>query len=432
MNLDGAIAVVIVLLLVNYGTSRSILYPPFVFCFMWALDLVICRLHLIELDPIHTITLWVVSAGALAFTLGGFFSLLIPESAVRIRLVLAPKVQRTSVPKVLLIGVALLIFPYLLHHVAQAASRGSGDTMLQRARSASVDDALSGHTETDPVVIYIIPVTTFMAILFLIEKRDRYFWMALTMCILVNLIGGGRTGFLMLIAALSCVHLVKTGRLSFTTAVRVLKIPIAIFMTLYVILIFVNRNTSEMSGGVASIAIFFVVSYIVGPLATLDHVLRHPSEYLAAPNHTFEFLFKIAASLHLIQYKPPPLFDEFLAVPFPSNVYTVYKFYFTDFGIYGCLFCILLIGFLQSYLYRKARAGSELCLFLFALSMYPLLMVIFDDLYFASTGFYVRAAIFFLLYRNLSGIPLVFFPGRRLQFTSGLRLKARDLPIPSD
>jgi oligosaccharide repeat unit polymerase len=423
MNLDWAIVVVIVLLLVNYWISRSILYPPFIFCFMWTLDLVVCRLHLIELDPIHAITLWVVSLGALVFTLGGLFSWLIPESAMRTRLVVAPKVRRTKLPKLLLIGTVLLAFPYLLHHVAQEAAKGSGATILERARNGSGDEGLTGRQQTDPIVIYFIPVTTFLAVLFLMEKRDRYFWVALTMAALANFISGGRTGFLMLIAALSCVQLVKTGRLSFTAAAKILKIPIAIFMTLYVVLIFVNGKTSDVSGGVSSIALFFVVSYIVGPLAALDHVLQHPSEYLTAPNHTFEFLFKIASSLHLMQYTPPSLFDQFLAVPFPTNVYTIYKFYFTDFGIYGCFLCIFLIGFLQSSLYRKARTGSELGLFLFALSLYSLIMVIFDDLYFVNTGFYIRAAIFCILYLNLSGMPLVFLSGRSPRFKSGLRSK---------
>jgi oligosaccharide repeat unit polymerase len=426
MNLDWAIAVVTVLLLVNYWISRSILYPPFIFCFMWVFDLVLCRLQLIDLDPIHQITLWVVSAGALAFTFGGLFAYLIPGSVLRTRLILSPKLQRTNLPKLMLIGVTLLAFPHLLHHIAEEASKGSGDTILQRARQASGDE--SAHVETDIIVISFLPITTFMAVLFLIEKRDRYFWAALSLAGVVNLLSGGRTGFLMLIAALSCVQLVKTGRLSFMPAARVLKIPVAIFIVLYVVLIFVNKNTSDVDGGLGKIAFFFIVSYVVGPLAALDHVLQHPSEYLAAPNHTFEFLLKIADFLHLTKYTPPPLLDQFLAVPFPTNVYTVYKFYFTDFGLYGCFFCVLLIGFLQSALYRKARAGSELGLFLLALSMYPLVMVIFDDLYFVNLGFFIRAAIFCIVYLNLRGLPLVFLPGRRIHLTSGLRRKNRALP----
>jgi oligosaccharide repeat unit polymerase len=423
MALDFAILAVSILLLFNYRVSRSVLYPPFVFCFMWMFSLVVCRLDLVDLNPIHPLTFIVISIGALGFTLGGLLSWLIPNSVINTRIILAPKISRSNLPKVLLIGILLLALPYLLHHLAQAATSGSGTTVLERARSASVDAALSGETESDPVTIYFAPVAAFMSLLFFIEKRDRYFWMATAMAFLANFISGGRTGFLMLIAALSSIHLIKTGQCSLSSATKILRIPIAIFLCLYVVLIFINKNTSDLSGNAGEIVLFFVVSYIVGPLAALDHVLQHPLDYGGAPNHTFEFFLKLAASLHLVDYTPPPLFDQFIEVPFPTNVYTVYKFYLTDFGIWGCLICIFIIGLLQSALYRKAQSGSKIGLFLFSLSLYPLIMVIFDDLYFVTIGFYLRAFVFAVLYMNVSGMPLRILGGRHFVITSGINKK---------
>ena len=40
--------------------------------------------------------------------------------------------------------------------------------------------------------------------------------------------------------------------------------------------------------------------------------------------------------LGMWNYTPPPLIDTFVWVPLGANVYTGYKFYFTDFGFLGC------------------------------------------------------------------------------------------------
>ena len=127
-------------------------------------------------------------------------------------------------------------------------------------------------------------------------------------------------------------------------------------------------------------------------------------------SHTFQFPLHLATTLHLISgYDKPPMLDKFVYVPFPINVYTVFKFYYLELGIIGMLVLLFFIGLLHSLLYLKARQGGRFSTYLFACSMYSVLMVIYDDSYFDIAS-YLRAFIFGLLFFPLGAITLRLLP----------------------
>ena len=158
-------------------------------------------------------------------------------------------------------------------------------------------------------------------------------------------------------------------------------------------LTFLNKDTSIYEGGVAGILMFFLVSYIVGPSAALDYFMQHPQDYAGIPHHTFKFFLAIAARLHLYQTPVTETFDQFLMVPYPTNVYTVYRDYIIDFGLYGALIAVVLIGLLHTLLYRKARTGSELGIYFFSITLFAVFMAPFSDEY-ASFGSFIDALLF--------------------------------------
>ena len=59
--LDLTLVFFLLLVVLNYRAHRSVLYPPFIFCAMWLLDLTIYRLGLIEINPVHGNTLAIVA-----------------------------------------------------------------------------------------------------------------------------------------------------------------------------------------------------------------------------------------------------------------------------------------------------------------------------------------------------------------------------------
>ena len=196
----------------------------------------------------------------------------------------------------------------------------------------------------------------------------------------------GRTDLLLLASGLGAIRLLQKKQESLLGAFRLLRWPAALFLVFFVGLIFTNKNTGATTGGVTNIAIYYVLTYIAGPLAAFDSVVQHPADFMISASHTFQFPLRLAAALHLINYTKPPVLDRFVFVPFPTNVYTVFKFYFLEFGTIGAVVLLFLVGLLHSLLYLKARQGGRFCTFLFAYSMYPVLMVIFDEVYISSVG----------------------------------------------
>jgi len=113
-----------------------------------------------------------------------------------------------------------------------------------------------------------------------------------------------------------------------------------------------------------------------------------------------------------MDYTKPQAIESVTFVPFATNVYTVYEHYFLELGIIGTLVLLLFIGLLHSLLYLKAKQGGRFSIYLFAYSMYPVLMVFFADCYNNIAG-YLFAIAFGLLYFSVGSLPLRLLPANK-------------------
>jgi oligosaccharide repeat unit polymerase len=417
MNLGWTIVVMSVLTVGNYWVKRSVLFPPFIFSSVWLLVIVLDRLNLVETNTIHPATLGFVTAGAVLFTAGGLLALLAPSVFIETRLIVSRFPQRNKLVHPLLILFLLCGIPMQIQNLRALAAHGEGGTLLARARSGGIaamnnGEAVEGMAPS--ISVYFVFWTLYTTIIFMLERRGKLFWFMVSFSMLVCILTTGRTTLLQLFSSLICVHLLMSGRTGFWAAVKVARIPVFIFLFLYVALIFVNKGAqAEYYGNsMAEIAMTLVVAYIVGPLAALDTYLQNPAAFPYITNHTFKLFLGAAARLHLVQYTPPPLLDEFTGVPYPVNVYTMYKPYISDFGITGALIFVAIIGFLHVLLYRKAITGSFLGMLLFSLTIFPAAMAIFDDQY-AAFGNYINVLLFGAIYLVLQSLPVRVLPQLR-------------------
>lgn len=315
--------------------------------------------------------------------------------------------------KYLLIGALFLIVSFQARDLFQSAAQGSvlAGSFMARARSAQVN-ATDQSGIARPILMYFVECVTYTSILFLTDERDRLFWLTFTIAFVSCVVGAGRIAFLLLFSGVTCVYLIKDKRENFMPAFRFARWPFFAFLFIFFILMFTAKDTSGIKSSAAMFAEHSLIQYIIGPTAALDYVLQHPSEYVGAPNHTFKLFLGVASSVGLINYAPPPAFDSFLFVPFPTNVYTVYKYYITDFGVVAALAISTIMGFGHAFLYRKAHAVGGIWLYMFAVTMGTVITVIFDDGY-SNFGVFSTALLFGLLFFSLKRIGL------------GLRLKAK-------
>lgn len=413
--LDIALTVVAALTILNYSLWRSVLYPPFIFCFMWLFDLATLKLRLIDIYPLHANTLAIVAVSAALFTLGGAFASLLPRELLRVRILPEDPHQRADLVRNVLTIIVLCGLPAFFYQVLQISHQGLGANILMRARAVEVQAAQNGQQFHSVIFDYFVMVSTLATLLFATEeKRGWRFWIVTTAAFAGCILSTGRTTLLLLIAGLCTINLLRRHRERFFQAVRALRWPVVIFIGLYIALIFTNKNTAGIGGGASGVVSYYVTSYIVGPLAAFDAVVQSPAGFALASTHVFEFPTKVAAAFHLISYTAPPKLDTFVEVPFAVNVYTVFKFYFLELGVSGTFIVMLIIGFLHSLLYIKAKQGSRLATYLFAFSVYAVVMVIFDDAYY-DAGIYLRAFVFGAVYFALCSYSFEIFPHTRFR-----------------
>lgn len=419
--LDWALAAVAAMTVLNYWRSRSVLYPPFIFCFMWLFDLATYRMNLIDVYPLHSDTLAIVTGGAAVFSVGGLVASLTPKLLLRAHFIPEGGEQSPLIRNILM-GVVLCGLPLFFYQVYKISEQGLGATLLMRAREVEVEAAQNGEQIGSFVLDYFVIFSSLVALLFGTEKRDWKFWVVTGVSAVGCILSTGRTNLLLLVAGLCAIKLLQEHKEKFWPALKTLRWPVALFVILYVALIFTNKDTQGLSGGATGIASYFVLSYIVGPLAAFDAVVQSPGSFAVTASHVFEFPYKLAASLHLLSYTAPPKLDTFVKVPFPTNVYTVYKFYFLELGVAGTLATMLAIGFLHSLLFEKAKEGSRVAVFLYAFSVYSVLMVIFDDAYY-SVGNYIRAFVFGACYFALCSYSLRVLPRWRVRLPATSRVQ---------
>lgn len=417
ISLTGTIIFLASLAFVNYWLiRRSVVYPPFVFTCVWLLDVCVFSLHLSDLDPLHALTLNVICIGALLFSIGGALSFLIPlKTFSRVSFIGPPRGRGTKLKwlliAVLFLGVSMQ-FRYLLALAASAGGGGFG--FLAAARQTMIDET----NDSDAAFrwfTYITTWTVFSALLFQLEPRSKASRIMLALSLLSCLASTGRGQFLLLLSALTTLYLIRNAKERFVPAMRFARWPIIAFVSLFVILMFSNKDTSHLTITPAEYVQNSIVGYLCGSMVAFDLVVRHLAEFThtgALPG-TLAPLFRLLSTLGLMPYAPPPTFEAYVFVPVPINTFTVYKAWIVDFGLIPGMMVVGLVGFLHSLLYRIAMTANRIAIFLFSLSVSSAILVFFVDTY-SSFSFYAHALVFATIFLALRSLPSDLFPSESL------------------
>ena len=123
--------------------------------------------------------------------------------------------------------------------------------------------------------------------------------------------------------------------------------------------------------------------YLVSSLNALDLELQNNFDVDYSGNNSLRLFKKIAEKLGLVRNaQVVKLEAEFVTVPYPTNVFTVYSPYLKDFGRLYAWMMIAIFGFLHTWLYDKAASTKSLRYSLYyAFLLFPLLMSFFMDFY---------------------------------------------------
>ena len=404
MNPEITIIILGSLVGINYWIKRSVLYPPFLYCLIWLLDLLVYNMQIIEMIRVSSQTLVLITLGALFFSIGGMAALLLPISPY-----LSSQTQveenrhrhRHYIMMKIIILLMLIGLGYQFLDFLDYAKRGFGMSLFLDARTAMVQDINEGLTAGSfSNIIDFTTLSIYITIMLMIQRKDLFYRCSLLISIISCVISTGRVHFLLLFSSIICVNLLIKSNDKFKSAAKTIGLPIVLFVLLFSGLIFLNKDTSGMQTTAVTYARDHTVEYVVGPLGGLDYSLKNSSHTKNSPNHTFRVFLRNMARFGLISYTPPPPLDDFVYIPFNVNVFTIYKFYYFDFGYIGMLVAMMVISFIQVILFERARNIKGIWLFIYALTIYPTIMAIFDDQYSIFTIYFNGILIYWLCQRT--------------------------------
>lgn len=182
---------------------------------------------------------------------------------------------------------------------------------------------------------------------------------------------------------------------------KIFKLKEILIFSLLVIVLFVfiasmtAKGISVNSGFLENINSFLenIRGYTVAPLLALSEFIDSNFS-IGLGENIFRTLFAFAYSLGFTDAPPIALIKDWVFVPDPTNVYTVYEAYLRDF-LYVGIFIPPFFLLLHWWLYRRAMRVGGIWIFYYAASVYPLMMQFFQDQYFSLLSTWVQVGFWY-------------------------------------
>lgn len=375
----------VLILLVFLKLFRSPASPPVVFSMVWISGII---LHIFfsftllpDLLPITTPVLLLFSLGIIAFGFGSFLAQ--PKST---QANAGDFVEISFKLRVLLVLMVLVILPFYVKRAIEIVVASEIESFLMGLRwELNYGDADYGWYK------YFILLSIVVYATCLIESIKKPSLPNVSLSIIAFLISlvyvvlfTGRTFFLMiLVIYLFCKYLLSSN-------FSIKKLATFILLALIVFIgfgLFFNKggNLDDSLAENLKSTTELTAIYLAGSLSAFQYEVTNLLEPGFSGVHSLRFFYLIGEKLGLAltpDFKAS-LIQEFVYIPYETNVYTFYSPYVRDFGFLYPIFCLIIFGYIHTYTFIKANKSLNPKMIIYcSLLMYPIVMSIFSDQYF--------------------------------------------------
>jgi oligosaccharide repeat unit polymerase len=365
---------------VNYRIGgRRLLYPPAVFCAVWAGTLFLVWLANTFFFTLSDKTLIIFCGGGLAFSAGSAFALFFPSRPVEVR------DSPNRVINLLLIVVACSA-PFVVQWVLGLAAGFSSAPLLLAARMAMLESYEAGEAS----VLYggFITLSLIVAMVCFLEGEHHKvrMYLALLIAFALNILAGGRAGIVGLIFAFICLDWLRHKRLHWKPLMGLALVFVFLFGAMAILLQKGEaRADASLAENLAPVAEGFAL-YTGGGIVGFDQVVRQPN--IIPHNWQINKFFLEAANKLGAHFDIPDLHAEFLEVGpnLSGNVYTMY-FAYLDLGIGGMMLTTALVGFAVTFCFTRALQGSKLAMVLYSFFFGAILLSPFSENFFMGLNY---------------------------------------------
>lgn len=366
---------------INKRQNQHIGFPPTIFSAVWLFVILghflISKFEIIKINELTINSLTFFAFGVVLFSLGGWLSTYQKLVLVKKEAFLVSKIKTPLL--ILLILICLIFLKISIEESIEIMARNqiteSGFANLRHASHQGDKIGLSKYG------MYLSFFLTFF--LFEMHMRHKkylkYFLISLLISISFAILTTGRTSILLLFSLVSGVYILN-DRLSFNKII-IGSFLFIFFYALYAVLLnkggSIGNSLSDNISGIKE----SILEYFFGGVSAFDFSLNF-NETLKYGRNTFRFIIAGFDQLGLIEISESSLTlkERFVNVPFRTNVYTVYKYYYDDFGGIYSVIMMFLFGFLHTSIFFRAYSKRSIPLmFFYSIMLYSVVISFFQD-----------------------------------------------------
>ncbi|MEX2162776.1 MAG: O-antigen polymerase [Sulfuricaulis sp.] len=386
------------LLALNYYWNRSLLAPAALYAAVWCASVAGLMFSGDTLYPVSDQTLFLYLLGAVAFTLGAIFTdVCIPIVAKRSLANLGIRRPFFYFVLDIVLAVALLGLPMYLKEAAGELDMGNPAYYFATMRQAVVE--ASGQVRTFSVVRNLSIVSLLLAMAMHYENngtgaRRWRAYLAIGIALIYGVAEGTKGNAVVLVVMLLFISWVKTGRINPKQLIVGGTSVLAFFS---VGLLLVNYAYMDTGGLVESARFLLPViqNYWLGGLVAFDRIMLDPGS-IEAVQSVNRFFLETANSVGA-SFPVPSLHAEFtdISATMDTNVYTIYYTYFLDFGWFGTVLCLAVLGGILTWVFRLARRGLPVAVMLYAIAAAGIVLSFHAEHFLLALNFILKTIIFF-------------------------------------
>ena len=390
MMLIISLIILILLVCVNFFTTKNILHPSVVYVGIWLIQLIGLLLFQDRFIEPSVDALFIVVLGAVMFTIG---SLPLSVGIDGRGHIMRPRRVRRDYIFFWIAAIVIAICLYGQYRIFIDLAIGEDfatGLIYARTLMAIENEDIYGLYKYGSSLA--LAALLLLQILIIRNEANRIhkilFGYFLLTALSMALLSTGRGPIAFILFLLAVVYVLKVG-----INWRVGGIFAGILSMTFIIFWIMGRAMGRTDDAAAG-AVNDLISYIFSSIPALSVYLeQHPIHIIGGDwgSNTFRFFVALMASIGFAD-KPLNLVQEFAPVPHMTNLYTIYLQYIKDFGMVGVVVLSLFLGFLHGHLFRWAMTNkrNEFAFYILAISYLPLLQVVFQETHFSSMSSWIQ------------------------------------------
>jgi oligosaccharide repeat unit polymerase len=398
--------ILLAVIVIDNMIEKSILYPPFIFNTIWFLVILIYVIFKIfdpgEMNILHSNTLIFIVLTNIIFSFGGIYvmyNLKKKPEEISFRPTKIPGIISDIIFIVTIISLILLVFK-ARELASEIEAKNFFIALRYQLTNKRLDYGILDYFLSFGLFASLYRLYTFsdFSELKIKEKFELIISVLLSFAFLV--LSTGRTYFFFyFITVLMTIYLKGKIRRKYLWSFF-----LAAFITFIIVGIVLNKggNLEYSFAENFKSSLNHIVAYIEGPVLALDRFTNSGFTHTYGEN-TFRLFIALLYKLNITHTPPIDIVNEWIFVPYPTNVFTVFYQYIMDFGMIGCSVIFFLFGLIHTWMFYRSKKSGNHFKMLTAYSYYPLFMVFFQDQYFSLSSFWIQLWLYSLIILYFSG-----------------------------